>query len=81
MGLWRKFKMVEISEVMRQRDNFELVSLLNKITEKEINDHVENTLKLHFLKEKYFPQYVVHMFAENKPAKEYNQIQLNTLNI
>ena len=32
-----------------------------------------------FLKDKSFPQHVVHLFAENIPAKEHNEIQLNTL--
>ena len=64
---------------MRQRGDFEFISLLNKIKEGEIDDHVENTLKSRFLKEKSFPQHVAHMFAENKPAKEQNETQLNTL--
>ena len=77
LDLWRKFQMVEY--VMRQRGDFEFISLLNKIREGEIDDHVENTLKSRFLKEKSFPQHVAHMFAENKPAKEQNETQLNTL--
>ena len=71
--------MVELTEVMRQGGDFEFISLLNKIREGEINDHFENTLKSRFLKEKSFPHYVVHIFAENKPAKEHNETQLNTL--
>ena len=63
---------------MRQWDGSEFISLLNKIREGEIYDHVENTLKSCFLKEKSFPQHIVHMLAENKPAKEHNQTQLNT---
>ena len=73
--------MVEFTEVIRQRDDFEFISLLNKIKKWEIDDYVENTLKSRFLKEKPFPQYVVHMFAENKPAKEHNETKLNTLAI
>ena len=79
LDLWRKFQMVELTEVMRQGGDFEFISLLNKIREGEINDHFENTLKSRFLKEKSFPHYVVHIFAENKPAKEHNETQLNTL--
>ena len=47
--------MVELTGVMRQRGDFEFISLLNKITEGENDDHVENTFKSHFLKEKSFP--------------------------
>ena len=75
LDLWRKFQMVELTEVMRQRGDFEFISLLNEIREGEIDDHVVNTLKSRFLKEKSFPQHVVHMFAENKPTKE----QLNSI--
>ena len=64
--------MVKLTQVMHQRGNFEFISLINKIREGETDDHVENTLKSSFLKEKYFPKHVVHMFAENKPAKEHN---------
>ena len=79
LDLWRKFQMVELTEVMRQRGDFEFISLLNEIREGEIDDHVVNTLKSRFLKEKSFPQHVVQMFAENKPAKERNETQLNTI--
>ena len=72
LDLRRKFQMVELTQVMRQRGDFEFVCLLNKIREGKIDDHVENTLKSSFLKEKSFPKHVAHMFAENKPAKEYN---------
>ena len=51
--------MVELIEVMRQRDDFEFISLLNKVRAGEI----ENNSKPRFLKEKSFPQHVVHMFA------------------
>ena len=71
--------MVELTEVMCQRGDFEFISLLNKIREGEIDDDVETTLKSRFLTEKSFPQHVVHMFAENKLAKEHNETQLNTV--
>ena len=77
--LWRKFQRVKLTDIILQRGDFELISLLNKIREGEIDDHVENTLMSRFLKKKYFPQHVMHMFAGNKPAKEYNKTQVNTL--
>ena len=36
-------------------------------------------MKSRFLKESFFPQHVGHMFGENKPAKDDNETQLNTL--
>ena len=71
--------MLELTEFMCQKGDFEFIIPLNKIREGEIDDHVENTLKPRFLKEKYFARHVVHMFAEIKPTKEYNETQLNTL--
>ena len=79
LDLWKKFQMVELTEVMLQRGDIEFMSLLNKIKEGQIDDHVENTLKSPFLKEKSFPEHVVHMFSENKPAKEHNETQLKIL--
>ena len=79
LDFWRKFQMIELTKFMRRRGDFQIISLLNKIKERGIDDHVENNLKSRFLKEKYFPQHAVHMFAENKPAKEQNETQLNTL--
>ena len=79
LDLWRKFHMVELTEVISERGDFEFISLLNKIREGKSGDHVANTLKSHFLKEKYFPQLVVHMFSESKPEKQLNKSQLNTI--
>ena len=61
--------MVDLTEVMHQRGDFEFIGLLNKIREGEIDDHVENIFKSRFSKEKSFSQHVVHMFAEHQPAK------------
>ena len=41
LDLWRKFQMVELTEGMRQRGDFEFISLLCKIREGEIDDHVK----------------------------------------
>ena len=40
LDLWRKFQVVELTKVMRQRGDFEFVSQLNKIREGETDDHV-----------------------------------------
>ena len=81
LDMWRKFQMVELTEVMAQSDDFELISLLNKIRGGKIDDHVENTLNSYILKEKSFPQHVVHIFAEKKTAKEHNKTYSNTFGI
>ena len=67
--------MVELTEVICQLGNFEFIILSNKIREGDIDGHIENTLKAFFLKEKSFPQHVVHMFAEKNQQK--NIMKLN----
>ena len=46
LDLWRKSKMAELTEVMRQREDYQFINVLNKIWEGEIDEHVELTLKL-----------------------------------
>ena len=46
LDLWRKSKMAELTEVMRQREDYQFINVLNKIWEGEIDEHVEMTLKL-----------------------------------
>ena len=55
LDLWGKFQIVELTEVMHQRSGFDIISLLIKIREAEIDEQVENTLNSRFLKEKSFP--------------------------
>ena len=47
LDLWRKSKMAELTEVMRQREDYQFINVLNKIRGGEIDEHVELTLKLH----------------------------------
>ena len=46
LDLWRKSKMAELTEVMRQREDYQFINVLNKIREGEIDEHVVLTLKL-----------------------------------
>ena len=52
LGLWKKFQMVELTEVMHQRGDHDFIRVLNKITEGNINEDVEHTLKARFLETK-----------------------------
>ena len=71
--------MVELTEVMRQRGDHNLIRVLNKIREGNIDEDVEHTLKARFLETKSYPEHAVHMFAENKPVKKDNETQLSNL--
>ena len=64
--------MLELTEFMCQKGDFEFIIPLNKIREGEIDDHVENTLKSRFLKEKYFARHVVHKSNQQKNITKLN---------
>ena len=72
--LWHKFKMAELTEVMRQRDNYQLINILNKLREGQIDEDVELTLKSRFFNKLSYPENVVHIFAE-----QHNEIQLDKM--
>ena len=61
--------MVELTEVTRQRGHHDLIRVLNKIREGNIDVDVKHTLNAQFLETKSYPKHAVHMFAENKPVK------------
>ena len=63
---WKKFQMVELTEVMRQRGDYDLFRVLNKIRERNIDEDVGHTLKAQLLETKSYPEYAVHVFAEQK---------------
>ena len=62
---------------MRQDDEM-FVNMLNKIRLVEIDQNVEDDIKLPFI-DKNDPRYscnILHIFAENAPVKRYNDNQL-----
>ena len=79
LDLREKFQMSELTEVMRQRGDYDFINLLNKIRSGRINEDVALTLKWRFLNEISHPKHVAHMFAKNKPVKRYNETQLGML--
>ena len=77
MGLWRKFRLAELDQVMRQDDEM-LVNMLNKTRVSEIDQNVEGVIKLSFIdkSDPCYPGNILHIFAENTPAKRHNDNQL-----
>ena len=49
LDLWKKYQMVELTEVMRQRGDHDFTRVINKIREGNIDEDVEHTLKTRFL--------------------------------
>ena len=74
LELWRGFKIVELTEVMRQQGDYEFISLLNNIRVGAVDDEVEKLLRSRFVAKDdlFYPKYAVHMFAENCPVVDLN---------
>ena len=49
LDLWKKFQMVELTEVTRQRGDRDFIWVLNKIREGNIDEDVAHNLKARFL--------------------------------
>ena len=82
LNLWRKFEMVELTEVMRQRGDERLIELLNKVRIGIVDEIVEKDLLLRFI-EKDSPSYPdqgLHIFAENSPVGKHNLERLEMNN-
>ena len=77
--LWKLFQIAELHEVMRQRGDFELIDLLNKVRTASLDDHDECLLKSKFITENNvdYPVDALHIFAENLPCQKHNSNMLN----
>ena len=67
MDLWRKFRLVELDQVMRQ-DNGMFLNMLNNILVREIDKNVEYQHSLT----------MIHISA-NAPTKKHNENQLSQI--
>ena len=79
LDLWHKFKMTELTEVIRQRDGYQFINILNKIREGQIDEGVELTLKSRFFNKLSYLKNAAHIFDENKPVERHNEIQLDKI--
>ena len=73
--LWNYFKMAELTEVVRQKDDT-FVNLLNNCRIGNVTDHdidILNSRHVDKLSESEYPHNVMHLFAENKYVTEYNE--------
>ena len=83
LKLWDSFKIAELTEVMRQQgeDVNIFVDLLNNVRVANLTDENEKLLRSRFIS-KHCPNYPIaalHLFAENKPVLEHNQVMLEQL--
>ena len=81
LELWKKFKVFELTEVMRQRGDLEFISFLNKIRVGTVDYEGEKILLSRFIAKDNpaYPRHALHMFAKNKPSVDYNELMLNEI--
>ena len=80
LHLWELFRMVELTEVMRQRGNPIWINVLNKIRLGEIDENVESTLISKFVSPTELAESnLLHIFAEKVPVHSHNEQLLNDL--
>ncbi|MEO2221042.1 MAG: AAA family ATPase, partial [Nitrosopumilus sp.] len=73
--VWNYFKMAELIEVVRQKDDM-FVNLLNNCRIGSVTDddiQVLNSRHVDNLSENEYPEYAMHLFAENKFALKHNE--------
>ena len=81
-SLWKsQFKMVELTEIQRQKDDETFANLLNRV---RIGQQTEDDVKLLKAREickssPEYPQNVTHIFAENKEVNKHNKKMLESL--
>ena len=81
LDLWRGFKMAELTEVMRQQGDYNFISLLNEIRTGVVDNEVERLLLSRFVAKDnpLYLRHAVHIFAENSPAVDDNDLMLNEM--
>ena len=83
MKLWDNFKIAELTEIMRQQgDNVNaFVDLLNSVRVAELSIEDEHLSKSRFICKNStdYPIEALHLFAENRPVSEHNEVMLDKL--
>ena len=81
IDLWRMFKIVELSEMMRQQGHNEMIDVLNEIRVGTVDTSIDNLLQSRFIdiNNPSYPVNAVHIFAENALANAHNEYMLNRL--
>ena len=79
---WHEFKMIELVEIMRQKDDQPFVELLNRVrvaqhTEADIDTIQSRAVDVN--DKKNYPLNELHVWAENKPVMDYNNQRLQEI--
>ena len=79
---WHEFKMIELVDIMRQKDDQPFVELLNRVriaqhTEADIDTIQSRAVDVNDKKNYHFNE--LHVWAENKPVMDYNNQRLQEI--
>ena len=79
---WHEFKMIELVEIMRQKDDRPFVELLNRLrvaqhTEADIDTIQSRAVDVN--DKNNYPLNELHVLAENKPVMDYNNQRLQEI--
>ncbi|XP_066927184.1 uncharacterized protein [Clytia hemisphaerica] len=78
---WRHFKIVELTEVMRQRGDQVFIDILNNIRIGVVDENNIDILKERIVNKDHpeYPKDAVHLWAENQPVNDHNMLKLSEL--
>lgn len=74
--LWNQFKIYELTEIMRQKNDLEFIVALNNLASGCMTDADTKLIKSREVNEKVVPQTAIWLFGENAKVDEYNQIKI-----
>ena len=78
---WRVFKMIELTEIMRQKNDKAFIELLNRIrTASRTEDDIKVIQSRSITpSDPHYPSDALHIWAENAPVNEHNESKLETI--
>ena len=79
---WHKFKMIELVEIMRQKDDQPFIELLNRLRVAQHTEAVICTIQswaVDVNDKNNYPLNELHVWAENKPVMDYNNQRLQDI--
>ena len=79
---WSVFEMVELTEIMRQKDDQPFIELLNRLRTASQTDDDLQVIQSRVLTSNQtdYPTQALHIFAENAPVDQHNKMHLEQLN-
>ncbi len=78
---WHVFKMVELTQIMRQKDDLAFTQLLNRVRTASHTDDDVKCIQSRVISanDESYPSDALHIFAENAPVDEYNCARLKQI--